>query len=84
MRHLPEASGQSVPRRRRQEIHDNARKKSEAVCQEIFNNIAKIISTSIFMGGRDAIVIYGELGKVPPQEVMSIAGLRTKETIWAL
>ena len=47
MRHLPEASGQSVPRRRRQEIHDNARKKSEAVCQEIFNNTAKIISNSI-------------------------------------
>ena len=42
MRHLPEASGQSVPRRRRQEIHDNAKKKFEAVCQEIFNDIAKI------------------------------------------
>ena len=60
MRHLPEASGQSVPRRRRQEIHDNARKKSEAVCQEIFNNIAKVMFTAIFTGGGDAIMIYGE------------------------
>ena len=35
MRHLPEASGQSVPRWRRQEIHDNARKKSEAVSRNL-------------------------------------------------
>ena len=61
MRHLPEASGQSVPRRRWQEIHDNARKKSEAVCQEIFHYIAKVMSSAIFTGGGNAIMIYGEL-----------------------